>query len=357
MVISKEVRAALEKVIVDYVSSKDKIRQLGGRVGLDLGEFRNKYEASHLITEKGKEDNDLISIVLEYSRKGLWDKDYFNEARDVLNGPLEKTMKLTIDLDGKLIQVVKYGVRKPISNGNFKSSFHIFLSHSTKDLDAILDIKDELEKYGFLVFVAHKDIKASAEWVDEIERELQNCKIFIAFLTQNFKESYWCDQESGIAYLNNLKIVPINGDGKTNSYGFLNKFQSKPLLFKPKPRTIEEEKKFKEDVKRVIVDPLLSDDEILRLIRKSVIEKLGFIKSYNESDTIFPIIPGFRPFSDDESKSIILTASSNAQIYGAARFNKGVREPLEMIISSSSLTIQSLAETKELHNKINVRAE
>jgi hypothetical protein len=357
MVISKEVRAALEKVIIDYVNSKDKIRQLGGRVGLDLGEVRSKYEASRLIVEKGKEDNDLISIVLEYSRKGLWDKDYFNEARDVLNGPLEKTMKLTIDLDGKLIQVSKYGVRKPISNGNLKSSFHIFLSHSTKDLNAILDIKNELEKYGFLVFVAHKDIMTSATWIDEIERELQNCKIFIAFLTQNFKESDWCDQESGIAYLNNLKIVPINGDGKTNSYGFLNKFQSKSLLFKPKPRTTGEENKFQEDVKRVIVDILLRDDEILRLIKKSAIERLGSIKSYNESDSIFSKFFGLRPFSDDESKSIILTANSNAQIYGAALFNKGVKESLESIISSSSLTIQSLAETKELLNKINARVE
>ncbi len=44
----------------------------------------------------------------------------------------------------------------------------VFVSHSHLDYDKAILIKEDLERYGLEVFVAHKDITPSLEWRNEI---------------------------------------------------------------------------------------------------------------------------------------------------------------------------------------------
>ncbi|PKL69607.1 MAG: hypothetical protein CVV30_08635 [Methanomicrobiales archaeon HGW-Methanomicrobiales-1] len=85
----------------------------------------------------------------------------------------------------------------------------IFLSYSTKDKHTAGTIKYQLVKLGYDVFLAHHDLEPSQVWVEEILRNLDNCDIFLPFLTENCFNSFWVNQEIGIGFIKNKLIMPF----------------------------------------------------------------------------------------------------------------------------------------------------
>lgn len=76
MALSLQVKGKLERIIVDYIYSWKKIRRLAKSVGVEIpDELRDKNEAASLITQFGKDDKELITLTLQYAKKGLWDRD------------------------------------------------------------------------------------------------------------------------------------------------------------------------------------------------------------------------------------------------------------------------------------------
>jgi len=100
----------------------------------------------------------------------------------------------------------------------------IFLSYSIQDKVQAGQIKNKLEKYGMDVFLAHEDIQPSAEWVDTILTQLKDCDLFIPILTDNFDNSDWTDQETGIAFAHKKSILPIKM--KNDPHGFISRYQA-----------------------------------------------------------------------------------------------------------------------------------
>lgn len=258
-------------------------------------------------------------------------------------------MGLSVDDIGLVFPVAKFGVKTMNSNDTGETEYHIFISHSTKDLKDVLKLVNGLSSYGLRSFVAHRDIQLSKEWVKEIENQLSKCKVFIAFLTANFKTSDWCDQEAGIAYSNNLKIIPLNCDGGTNSYGFLSKFQTTSPIFEEDNRNLFRMSKFRKDVLN-IVDAMLSEKEVIEFTRSSILNQVEEIHSYYDSDCIFSLIPKLEPFTEEEVKRLIKLSVNNNQIYGAGSAQK----PLKEIISKYYGVLNGMPETKELITKISL---
>ncbi|MDG6935119.1 MAG: toll/interleukin-1 receptor domain-containing protein [Nitrososphaerota archaeon] len=349
MEIDIAVRGAIEMVIVDMIYSWPKIKRLAKSLGIDPALLpNNKSEAACIITENSKSDINLIIQVLKFSKKGMWDRNYFKIARETINPPLQKYMHMSIDEDGKLIDYEKFGIRKPLENSEKEGhSFHFFLSHSTLDLAFAKTLKEEFERYGFSVFLAHNDIDLSADWVEEILLQLRSCKAFIALLTTNFRASDWCAQESGIAYINNLKVLPLNCDGQTISYGFIGKYQARPLIFKAQGRNDVEEKKFRHDVNEV-VNVLMGEQEIVRFVRQSILRKLSRIENFHDADCVFSQLLKLEPFSEEEAKSIAQISNSNSQIYNSGTAS----EPLKRLISKYRDLLSGLSETSELLRKL-----
>lgn len=105
----------------------------------------------------------------------------------------------------------------------------LFFSHSHKDVDLVISIKNILEKTDWIeCFVAHKDIKLGKEWEQEIKKYLKCSHCLIAFLSENFKSSDYCDQELGIAIHRNIPICSFTLDN-TGVYGFIKHLQAKPF--------------------------------------------------------------------------------------------------------------------------------
>lgn len=189
----------------------------------------------------------------------------------------------------------------------------IFISHSTYDLSYVNDLTSELEFLGFKVFVAHRDIEPSAEWLDEIVAALKSYEIFIAYITNNFKNSAWCDQESGIAYVHNRKIIPIIAEKKMIPYGFLNKYQKFGIYSE---RSLHPYR-WSRIIASKIFDLLYKDSLFKSKLRESVFGVVPLVSNFYFANALFNKLPMLEPFSKDEIIRIIGESNTNRQIYEA----------------------------------------
>src|SRR5262245_28790812 len=102
---------------------------------------------------------------------------------------------------------------------------YAFLSYSHLDRQVAGTVKGLLEEIEIPSFLAHEDIEVAVEWRSEILRKIRKTNIFIPILSQNYYQSPWCVQESGIAVFRKMTIIPLSIDNSI-PLGFLQQFQS-----------------------------------------------------------------------------------------------------------------------------------
>jgi len=102
--------------------------------------------------------------------------------------------------------------------------FKLFISHLAIYKSFAEELQHSLEIYNITAFVAHKDIKPSQDWEEEIKDRLRTCDSLIAILHSDFHNSDWTDQEIGIAIGLNKMVASINLGSMP--YGFLERFQA-----------------------------------------------------------------------------------------------------------------------------------
>jgi hypothetical protein len=104
--------------------------------------------------------------------------------------------------------------------------FRLFLSHKAQVKRESAGLKDQLRLFGISAFVAHEDIHPTKTWQDEIEYALATMDGFVAFMTTDFHDSDWTDQEVGFAVARNVPMIAVRLE--SNPYGFIGKFQALP---------------------------------------------------------------------------------------------------------------------------------
>jgi hypothetical protein len=88
----------------------------------------------------------------------------------------------------------------------------VFLSHRAAFKKETKELKDELAKYGAAAFVAHEDIEPTRHWQKEIERALGSMDVLVTLLTKGFAESFWTNQEVGVAIGRGIRVVSVRLD-------------------------------------------------------------------------------------------------------------------------------------------------
>jgi hypothetical protein len=96
----------------------------------------------------------------------------------------------------------------------------IFFSHSSRDRDVILPIRNRLlEGTGNAIDVFMSSDGASIpfgrNWLKEIEDALTDCKLMFVWMTPTSMASSWIPFESGHAYARGIRVVPIGFLGTT----------------------------------------------------------------------------------------------------------------------------------------------
>jgi hypothetical protein len=177
-----------------------------------------------------------------------------------------------------------------------------FISYQTNDKITAGKLKQELSNYNINAFLAHEDLEVSTEWQNEIFENLKKSSLFICLLSQNYLKSPFCMQESGMALLLSMTIIPLSLDD-TISPGFLSKVQSKKIY--PSNPTI-----------RDIIPGLLryNKEEGIRVI----IDFIGSSGGYRSAEDNFEFsLPYLDELTDKQALSLIDKILDNNQICNA----------------------------------------
>jgi len=178
-----------------------------------------------------------------------------------------------------------------------------FFSHKASYKTEAGNLKEELEKYGISCFVAHKDIKATKVWVQEMENALFSMDMLIALMTDDFNDSEWTDQEVGVAVGRDVLIIPVKL-GK-DPYGFIGKYQALSGTWKNIPK-----------MAYAILDIVLEHPSTKEIGKRAVIHAFKNSSSF-ETSKIFvkDILPRFKKLQEAEIEKIITAFNENSQIY------------------------------------------
>lgn len=187
----------------------------------------------------------------------------------------------------------------------------LFLSYSAKDRKLAGEVKQELYGTGFDVFLAHEDIKPTDEWLKRIETELKRCDVFIALLSENFRNSEWTDQEAGYALsrcrksrkrclILSLVISPM----PLRPHGFLKDFQALKL----DPDRLADSCK---SVARTIEEKL----GLAAFRKNQAISQFALSRSFAQAKQNLRTLRELAPFSLEQAKQIAQATLSNTQIY------------------------------------------
>lgn len=221
---------------------------------------------------------------------------------------------------------------------NKYSSVRIFISYSSKEKKLAGAFAKFLAEFNFDVFLAHNDIEPSKEWEEEIVEQLKNSHVFVPIITENFKSSNWADQESGIAFIQGLKIIPINV--QLHPYGFLGRYQSLQL----KTITIESV----QEACNKILEILRLEGKWISIMRRGDISRFINSQNFNSARKNLKNISSFNDLSKEEAYEIINGAVSNDQIYGAAQYDKTTSPALYEIYDKHKTTFDNILQGKFL---------
>ena len=65
----------------------------------------------------------------------------------------------------------------------------VFISYSTKDTEIALALLETLESYGLDCWIAPRNIPKGAQWAEEIDKAIQNARVFVVIVSSHSVES------------------------------------------------------------------------------------------------------------------------------------------------------------------------
>lgn len=183
----------------------------------------------------------------------------------------------------------------------------LFVSHRDKYKREASALGEELEKFGVSSFVAHESIEPLSEWHSEIEKGLFTMDALLVFLTDDFHDSYWTDQEVGVAIGRGIPVIPLRL-GRQNPYGLISKIQALKGSIDDTP-----------GLARMIFERLGNALPQAGKLRKSVIK--AFVNSKNFDESMFAVkelLPRFRKLDKDDLDTIKNGFAENDQLHNCA---------------------------------------
>jgi len=90
---------------------------------------------------------------------------------------------------------------------------HVFLSHSTRDMESALRICSHLEGGGIICWMAPRDIRPGSDWAESIMRGIAGARAMILLLTPNSNTSAQVRREVEHAVNAEIPIIPVILEG------------------------------------------------------------------------------------------------------------------------------------------------
>lgn len=159
----------------------------------------------------------------------------------------------------------------------------IFLSYAAAQKRVAGELKSWFEGLaGIETFVAHDDMVGGSQFLEVILSGIKSADLFICILSDEYRASDYCDQELGIAFALNKKILPIKHN--LNPYGFIMGTHAFTPIFNSK---IDTERLFND-----IIAPLLKekDKNLKTKLLNTLVSKLVESESYDQSYKLISLL-------------------------------------------------------------------
>ena len=88
-------------------------------------------------------------------------------------------------------------------------TIRLFISHRDECKTYANELAEALEPYGISSFVAHDTIEPMTKWQTEILKGPDTMEIMLAFVTNDFHESTWTNQEIGFALGRDIPVLSL----------------------------------------------------------------------------------------------------------------------------------------------------
>lgn len=233
-------------------------------------------------------------------------------------------------------------------NKKDKDVLKIFISFSNMDSEEALKIQEYFKNCGVECFLSKTDILNSDEYKNKIFKTIIESDVFIYLLSEHSKNSNWCDQEMGMAFLKykfgKSKIFIVCTDVDILPYGFLSSFNA-GFTYEPSYlHTIA--RKIDEFFGTTLINNIR---EYYKSLVDLKIKELFTVSSYVNAEKLLNFIIHHSDFLDENQlHSICIAAITNKQIYNAHI----CREPLKQIMSENKELIDDDL-YQEVFKKIN----
>ena len=182
-----------------------------------------------------------------------------------------------------------------------------FISYQTVDKHVAGRLQRILQEVGIMSFLAHEDIEVSAEWREKILEELGKASMFISVLSNNYFESPWCVQESGIAAYRGITSLHLSIDGNIPR-GFSANIQS----IKVDPDNIS--------LTDLLPGIVISDFDLGVELILDIVSRSGSFRSAEANFRL--VLPHIPRMSDKQIKELLEKIYSNKQIHHASKCAK-----------------------------------
>lgn len=207
---------------------------------------------------------------------------------------------------------------------DFKN-LRVFISYSSNESKEANRIYNIFKNANIYCFLASEEIKLGENWDDRIFEELINADIFIFLLSENYKKSFWCNQESSIAYLkrelNNSVIIPLLTD-TVCPYGIFYKIQG---ISSNQINAINDFSKFI-DLDAISFENAINVEYQNKLNKlDELIEELNDVTNFYDSNEIFNKLK-FSKLELYQVKNVFDYALLNDQVSGSFGFHSFLKK-------------------------------
>lgn len=248
---------------------------------------------------------------IEQWLESLGDQGYLTEDRHLVSDPFGggEISTLFYKIDQQMRQDVEtnlndYHAKHGKTKSDTDTKLKLFFSYSSKNKKLAGQIKDEFERLGVEVFLAHEDIKPSVPWEGKILRELKDCHVFLGLITKQFMISDWTYQEVGNAIGSGKTIISLIHGGELR--GFLRRYQH-----------IQFSRDKRKNYIHKILDAILDNNTIRDRFISGMIEKLKKSECFDDSIALVKILKKINNLDDIQINLIAKYSVENDQIYNS----------------------------------------
>jgi hypothetical protein len=219
-----------------------------------------------------------------------------------------------------LAQVVLPGYRRqpPVATaaeaGPWLTDYvRVFVSHTHEHCEQVGHLKTQLERRGIECFVAHADITPSDEWRNAILLALRTCEALLVWLTPDFHESQWTDQEIGHCLAREVPILTLRFD-ETDPYGYLERFQA-----------MRGDGFRSNELPNEVFRSLARQTATSERVAESVVHAFQASPSYGDTSTLIDVAEVVPRFSPEQLDGLEVAIHENHEVRDYGRVDRLVR--------------------------------